>query len=119
MNNTGVVNIRGKEYKTVAFRVNEFRRDHPMWTIQTAIVTDDGQRVVIKAAVMNEEGRVISTGYAEEVRGAGNINKTSALENCESSAVGRALAFFMYAGSELASAEEVATAIHQQNNWGR
>jgi hypothetical protein len=61
---------------------------------------------------------VIATGYAEEVRTASKINRTSALENCETSAVGRALAFFGLAGSEIASADEVANAIQQQNNQG-
>ena len=60
-------------------------------------------------------GNVISTGVAEEVRGSTNINNTSALENCETSAVGRALAFFGLAGSEIASADEVKNAISQQD----
>ena len=58
----------------------------------------------------------IATGYAEEVRTASKINRTSALENAETSAVGRALAFFGLGGSEIASADEVANAIQQQNN---
>ncbi len=59
-------------------------------------------------------GRTLSTGLAEEVRGSTNINKTSALENCETSAIGRALAFFGLGGTEIASADEVANAITQQ-----
>jgi hypothetical protein len=43
----------------------------------------------------------VATGYAEEVRGAGNVNRTSHVENCETSAVGRALANAGYAGSDV------------------
>ena len=57
---------------------------------------------------------VVASGLAEEVRKASNINKTSALENAETSAVGRALAFFGMGGTEIASADEVAGAIGQQ-----
>jgi hypothetical protein len=67
-------------------------------------------------ATISAANMVIATGYAEEVRTASKINRTSALENCETSAVGRALAFFGLAGSEIASADEVANAIQQQNN---
>lgn len=108
---SGTVNIRGKEYKTVALRVNEFRASYPDWTIETEIVDLTDKMAVVKAIIKNPEGRVISTGYAEENRSSSPINKTSALENCETSAVGRALAFFGLAGSEIASADEVAAAI--------
>lgn len=108
------VNIHGKEYKTVAERVAEFREalGHD-FSIVTEIISA-GEIVQMKAAVISEEGRVIATGFAEEVRGSTNINKTSALENCETSAVGRALAAFGYGGTEYASADEVAAAIAQQ-----
>jgi hypothetical protein len=63
-----------------------------------------------------KEGRpVVAVGHAEENRQASTINKTSALENCETSAYGRALAAFGFAGTEFASADEVAQAISQQN----
>jgi hypothetical protein len=58
---------------------------------------------------------VIATGLAEEKRTSSQINRTSALENCETSAIGRALAAFGLGGSEYASANEVQNAIHQQS----
>ena len=112
--NPGVVSIHGKEYKTVAGRIAEFRALHPKYTIETELVSADDERVVVKATILDDQV-VIATGYAEEVRASSNINKTSALENCETSAVGRALAFFGLAGTEIASADEVAGAISQQN----
>ena len=112
---TGTVNIHGKEYKTVALRIQEFREKYPGHTILTELGEANDVLVVFKATI-SWEGVVISTGYAEEVRTASNINRTSALENCETSAVGRALAFFGLGGSEIASADEVANAIQQQNN---
>ena len=112
---TGTVKIHGKEYKTVALRIQEFREKHPDFTIQTELVEANDTLVVMKATI-SMGPQVIATGYAEEVRTASKINRTSALENAETSAVGRALAFFGLGGSEIASADEVANAISQQNN---
>ena len=128
MTQPGIVEIHGKQYRTVAHRIAEFREEHPDWTIQTELVSADDHRVVMRAEIgrvagtINEKGEVIvaphmeiiSTGYAEEERGSSNINKTSALENAETSAVGRALAFLGLAGTEIASADEVVNAISQQ-----
>jgi len=119
------VNIHGKEYHTVAERVNKFLDEMDGYGyIITELISADENRVVMKAEVgigadvKTANGldlkTIKATGYAEEVRGSTNINKTSALENCETSAVGRALAFAGYAGTEIASAEEVANAIGQQ-----
>lgn len=116
MTDTGIVPIHGKEYQTVPLRVKKFREDHPDWTISTEILKADDDFVIIKATIRNEDGREIATGTAEERRGSTTINKTSALENCETSAVGRALAFFKYVGTEIASANEVADAINNQKN---
>ena len=109
-NGNGRINIHGKEYKTVALRIKEFREVHPDYTIDTKLV-EDGERVIIKTTIMNEQGRILATGYAEEVRDDGHINRTSALENCETSSVGRALAFLGFGGEEIASANEVSDAI--------
>lgn len=115
MKDTGIVNIHGKEYKTVAKRVDEFRKENKQELgIQTSLVSIDERTVVIKAEIINKEGFVIATGYAEENRQSSTINKTSALENCETSAIGRALANFGLAGGEYASADEVAQAISRQ-----
>lgn len=116
MSNTGIVNIRGKEYQTVALRVQKFREQHPDWSIITALVSRDSETVVMLASVINDQGRIIATGHAEEFRSASQINATSALENCETSAIGRALAAAGFGGTEFASANEVQNAIHQQSN---
>jgi hypothetical protein len=112
---SGTVKIHGKEYKTVALRIQEFREKHPDFTIQTELVEANDVLVVMKATI-SMGPQIIATGYAEEVRTASKINRTSALENAETSAVGRALAFFGLGGSEIASADEVANAITQQSS---
>ena len=112
----GIVPIHGKQYKTVAYRVNEFRQLHPEYTVSTELVEANDTLVVMKASISNEQGRLLATGFAEEVRAASKINRTSALENAETSAIGRALAALGLAGTEYASADEVANAISQQND---
>jgi hypothetical protein len=112
----GIVPIHGKQYKTVAYRVNEFRTQYPDYTVSTELVEANDTLVVIKASISNEQGRLLATGFAEEVRAASKINRTSALENAETSAIGRALAALGLAGTEYASADEVANAISQQND---
>jgi hypothetical protein len=111
---SGVVNIHGKQYQTVALRVKNFREAHADFTLFTEIIHRDGEMVVMKASIMDDKGRVIATGHSEERRAASTINKTSALENAETSAIGRALAAFGLGGTEFATADEVANAITQQ-----
>ena len=110
------INIHGKEYRTVAERVADFR-DAENFSASYSIITEiinAGNVVQMKASILNEDGRTLATGFAEEVRGSTNINKTSALENCETSAIGRALANFGLSGTEYASANEVMNAIAKQ-----
>lgn len=107
MSDTGIINIHGKDYQTVALRVTKFRADKPNWSIVTDIILNTPESVTMVARIADETGRVIGTGHAEEKRGAG-INKTSALENCETSAIGRGLAACGYGGTEYCSANEVA-----------
>ena len=112
--NTGKVQINGREYLTVAYRLTEFRKDHPVeagWAVTTERIPAQDDLVVFKATVCDPEGRVVATGHAEEKRGSSWINRSSALENCETSAIGRALAAAGFIGSEFASADEVALAI--------
>jgi hypothetical protein len=110
----GVVKIHGREYKTVALRVAEFNEQYPEWSILTELVSADDETVVMKALVLDQDQRTRGTGYAEEKRSASKINKTSAMENAETSSIGRALAACGFAGTEFASADEVANAISQQ-----
>lgn len=130
--NKRTVDIHGKEYETVASRVERFRNSNLASTIKTEIIKVTKHRVIMKATIgkyveiESSDGtelgvqrqiqfQILATGHAEEVRAASTINKTSALENCETSAIGRALAAFGLAGTEFASADEVANAIKQQN----
>ena len=115
---SGIVNIRGRDYETVAYRVQKFRDAHPDWTLVTEVLTRDPDCVVIVATVSDELGRVRANGHAEEYRKTSQINRTSALENCETSAIGRALASLGMGGVEFASANEVANAIGQQKQSG-
>lgn len=109
------IDIHGKPYTSVATRVEVFRRYFPEASLLTEIVYDDEQRVVIKSIIsMNDT--IISTGYAEELRGAGKINSTSALENAETSSIGRSLAAMGIHGGEYASHNEVHHAIEQQRS---
>ena len=109
------VMIHGTEYRTVSERVNEFREKHPDWTIQNTLISIDDKEIVMKTEIFNETGRLIASGHAHEKRNASKILTTSALEVAETSSVGRALAFFGLAGSEIASANEVQAAVKQQN----
>jgi len=108
------VKIHGKEYYTVAERISSFRAEH---NDKYGIVTDlvsNGEEIVVKAEIKDISGNVVATGYASEVRDSSMINKTSALENAETSAVGRALACFGLSGTEYASADELANALSNQ-----
>lgn len=111
---TGIVNIRGKEYQTVALRVQKFREQHPSWSLTSEVLFRDADCVVMKSIIADETGRVLATGHAEEYRNASQINGTSALENAETSAHGRSLAALGLGGTEFASANEVQNAIQQQ-----
>jgi hypothetical protein len=112
----GEVEIHGKIYLTVARRIDDFRRSEEFkdWSIETELVSADESMVVMKSTIRDASGKVIATGFAEENRSLGKINRTSALENAETSAVGRSLAFLGLGGTEIASADEVAGAINQQ-----
>lgn len=106
--------IKGKEYENVASRLQRYVQDFPEHAVTTKIVRCNEQQVIMRAEIHNEGGRLIATGHAEEKWGSSQINGTSALENGETSAIGRALATRGYGGTEFASANEVANAIHQQ-----
>lgn len=110
--------IKGdKLYTMVHTRVEIFRSHYgDDVCIDTEIIDCDLQRVCMKATIYkdNAKTQVIGTGFAEEFRGKGPINQTSALENCETSAIGRALANLGLHGGEYASAFEVDNAINNK-----
>ena len=109
------ISIHGKSYATVALRIAIARRVlGTALDIVTKIVSIDANTVVMQADVY-VDGKHISTGHSEEKRNSSKINQTSALENAETSAVGRSLAFCSFISDGIASAEEVSAAIVQQD----
>ena len=104
----GVTQRGGKKYTMVSVRVEAFRKAFGMdYGIETDIISYTGDNVIAKAVIKNKDGMIIGSGYAEEIRGSSNVNKTSAIENCETSAVGRALASIGLHGGQYASINEV------------
>ena len=114
------VDIKGKEYVEVNERVKYFIEAYSGWSIETELLSNDGGICVFKATIKDESGRVVSTGHAFEKQDANFINKTSYIENCETSAVGRALGFLgIGIDTSIASGEEVANAIKNQSSGGK
>lgn len=87
------ISIKGKDYVLVADRIIYFNEKYPTGSVTTEIVRYESKQVIIKATIKPEvDSSRIFTGYSQAIEGEGFINKTSALENAETSAVGRALA---------------------------
>ena len=106
--------IKGKEYVMVNERIAYFRENFKDWAM-TSELTIDGNKAIVKATISNSLGEIKATGYAMEVEGAGFINKTSHIENCETSAWGRCLGNLgIGIDTSIASAEEVGNAVKQQ-----
>ena len=113
--NGQTINVMGKDYATVALRLAVARRNlGARLNIATEVMHNDKETCVVKATVSIND-KIVATGLAEEKKNASRINQTSALENCETSAVGRALAFCGMTNDKIASAEEVSAAIEQQS----
>jgi len=71
--------------------------------------------IIIKCVIRNKDGNVVSSGYAQEEKATGFVNETSFVENCETSAVGRALGFLgIGIKDSIASADELVVAISKQ-----
>ena len=105
------LNLRGNDYTQVQQRLEAFRKHAgTAYTLESEILLNDGKTILIKASIADKEGRVIATGLAEELRNSSNVNKTSAIENCETSAWGRALANLGLHGGKMASVEEITIA---------
>lgn len=113
------VQIKGKDYIEVDQRVLAFRELYPDGRIVTQLLSDDGARCVFVANVYDDDS-LLATGHAFEDRNSGYINKTSYLENAETSAVGRALGFLgIGVIGSIASADEVRNAIEQQETQSK
>jgi hypothetical protein len=89
------------DYEPVAVRHSRWLEQHPNGRTITHMVSQPGADICVIRAELWLEDVCIATGYAEEVRGAGNVNRTSHVENCETSAVGRALANAGMAGTDV------------------
>ena len=133
------IKIKGKDYIQVHERVAEFRRN-PLYkslSIETDIVVKNyseltgdivknekvvGKKttrvldsIIIKCVIRNKDGNIVSTGYAQEEKTTSFVNETSFVENCETSAVGRALGFLgLGIKDSIASADELVVAISKQ-----
>ena len=83
-----------EDYETVEERLVKFWKEHPDGLIHTTLVESTLQRFIVKASIFRTEvdAQAWTTGYAEETVSTRGVNSTSALENCETSAIGRALA---------------------------
>ena len=109
------MDIKGKGYVLVNERVKAFRMLYPNGIITTEIVSLADGVVVMKATVSDDNGCLLSTGYAYERESSTYINKTSYIENCETSAVGRALGFLgIGIDTSIASYDEVQNAVNNQ-----
>ena len=112
-------NIKGKEYAEVNQRVKAFRTLYPEGFITTEIICREGGLCIIKATVGHyTDGKsvILATGTAYEKEGSSQINRTSYIENCETSAVGRALGMAGFGiDTSIASADEMNNALLQQN----
>lgn len=109
------VDIKGKKYADVANRVKAFRKLHPDGCIHTNLLFNENGVCVMRAECLDKDGHILSTGHAYEKEDSSFINKTSYIENCETSAVGRALGFIgIGVENDIASAQEVMNAEQQQ-----
>lgn len=107
--------IKGRQYAEVNQRIKAFRSVFPEGSIATEIVSIKDGVCVMRATVYNEAGFILGTGTAYEEEEGSFINKTSYIENCETSAVGRALGMCGFGiDTSVASAEEVGNAIANQ-----
>jgi len=107
----------GKEYAEVHTRVNYFRSSEKYkdWGEDCEVISQSDSSILMKATIYNPEGRVVSSGHAYEEKDGSRINQRNHVENCETSAVGRALGFLgIGSDGSIASYEEVANAIENQ-----
>ena len=109
------IKIHDKDYSTVSDRISIARKTlGSSLDLQDRIIHHDKDRVIIQCEAFLD-GKHIGTGIAEEMRLSSFINKTSALENCQSSSWGRCLANIGFVNSNIASAEELSAALVSQN----
>lgn len=105
------IKIHSKEYADVAFRVGMLRKNLGLdATIKSELLYHDDKKVIVRSEIWID-GKLVSTGLAEELKSTSRINQLSSLEVAETSAVGRAAAFAGLTNDNIASAQEVSNAI--------
>lgn len=108
-------NIKGKDYAEVNQRIKAFRMVHPNGRIITELTSLKDGVCIFRASIYNDQDELLGTGTAYEKENSTFINKTSYIENAETSSVGRALGMLGFGiDTSVASAEEVANAIENQ-----
>jgi len=111
------IDIKGKSYITVNERLKYFRENFKDYSLVSELISNDNGVCIFKAIISNGDSVPVATGFAYEKEGSSFINKTSYIENCETSAWGRALGNFgIGIDTSVASADEVGNAIKQQEN---
>ena len=104
------------DYEPVEVRLEKFIKDYPAFRISTELEVVEATRYIVKAYLFKDSSDAVawSTGYAEETVTSRGVNQTSALENCETSAIGRALANAGYAPKgKRPSREEMSKVAHK------
>lgn len=115
MDKLKTINIKGKDYVEVHTRLKYFREVYSEYSLDSIVLDKTPESIMIKAEIKDSTGRLIASGIAEEYKGSSYINKTSYVENCETSAWGRALGNFgIGLDTSVASANEVMNAISNQ-----
>jgi len=107
------------DYETVESRLEKFWAENPEGRIWTDLVSNDGKTVIIVAHAYRraDDTHPAATGFAEETKGSSNVNQTSHVENCETSAIGRALANMGYATKgKRPSREEVSKVLYAEKS---
>lgn len=111
------IDIKGKPYVTVNERLKYFRENFKGHSLLSEMVSNENGVVIFKATIYDENVRAVATGYAYEKEGSSFINKTSYIENGETSSWGRCLGNFgIGIDTSVASADEVQNAIKQQES---
>ena len=105
------------DYETVEERLVKFWKDHPDGQIHTKVLEHTSARFIVEASIFRTEAdpRPWTTGLAEETVQGRGVNATSALENCETSAIGRALANAGYATKGKRASREEMTKVAAQS----
>lgn len=111
------MNIKGKPYVLVNERIKAFRNKYDGWSLESEVLEMTNERCVIRAIIKDDKGVIRATGIAYETANSTYINKTSYIENCETSAWGRALGNLgIGIDTSIASAEEIQNAVNNQKD---